>query len=169
MRRGTIGLSVLALTLLGSVAGSTASAQEATPTSSLAGKGYHELTVTVTDSAYQASAEVPSGLTLVTLVNQTDQEQSVDFFAPPAGETIEQMLQMVSTPVAEEETPAFLYDATIAGGPLALPGGSAQALVSLTPGDWAIAGEGDQEPTFLTVTQDQGAAVAEPTADIEVQ
>jgi hypothetical protein len=169
MRRGTIGLSVLALTLLGSVAGSTASAQEATPTSSLAGKGYHELTVTVTDTAYQAPAEVSSGLTLVTLVNQTDQEQSADFFTPPAGETMDEMLQAVATPVADDGFPSFLYDATLTGGPLARSGGSGQALVNLTPGDWAIAGEGDQQPTFIKVTQDAGPAIAEPTSDIDVQ
>lgn len=169
MRRGTVGMSVVGLALLGTILGSPAAAQQATPVSSLAGKGYHELTVTVTDTSYQAPSETPSGLTLVTLINQTNEEQSADFYAPPKGQTMEQMAQLAATPTADDEFPAFLYDAIVAGGPMALPGGSAQALVNLTPGDWAVAGEGDQEPSFLTVTQDAGAAVAEPEADIDVQ
>lgn len=169
MRRRTVGMSVVGLALLGSILGSPAAAQEATPTSSLAGKGYHELTVTVTDTSYQAPSETPSGLTLVTVINQTNQDQSADFFAPPPGETMEQMAQAAATPTAEDEFPAFLYHAIVSGGPRALPGGTAQALVNLTPGDWAISGEGNQDPSFLTVTQDSGAAVAEPKADIDVQ
>ena len=155
-------------------------AQDATPPSAealLAGLGYPELHVMVTDAGIQAPAEAAAGLTLLTVENASQEDTGVFLVAPPPGMTMAEFRAIAeatpppgATPSPEEEFPAWLYDAVLTGGPSVVAGGRGQAVIELTPGEWAVASEGDQEPAPLTVTEGATpAAAAEPAADLTVE
>jgi plastocyanin len=174
-------LRVMAIGLLSLLlVGPSVVAQESTPAaaeSPLSALGYPELHVRVTDSAIEAPSEVPAGLTLLTVENTTQESTGVFLIAPPPGMTIDEFRATVeappppgATPGAEEEFPSWFYDAILSGGPSVPIGGQGQAVIDLQPGDWAVASEGDQDPSLLTVTE--GAtptAAAEPPADVTVE
>lgn len=164
---------VAALLSLTSFSGVSAQGGTATPAApAFASLGYPELHVTLTDANYEVDQqEVPAGLVLVVLDNMTDQEGSVDIFGPPVGTPMDEFVATAEAspePGAEEEFPEFLYRARITGGVIAMPGEQASVVVDLPPGDWAVAGEGDQEPAFVTATEG-GADQAEPDADVTVE
>jgi plastocyanin len=174
-------LRVIAVVLLSlATVGSSAAAQEATPMaaeSPLSALGYPELHVRVTDSAIEAPAETPAGLTLLTLDNQSQEETGVFLIAPPPGVPFDEFRATAeappppgATPGAEEEFPSWFYEAILSGGPTAEAGGSGQAVIDLQPGDWAVAAEADQEPSLLTVTEGATPTAAEePPADLTVE
>jgi len=173
-------LRIAAVVLLSlAVAAPSVAAQNATPSAAeslLTALGYPELHVTVTDSAIQAPAEVPAGPTLLTVDNQTNEGTGVFLIAPPPGMSMDEFRATAeatppqgATPSAEEEFPSFFYDAILSGGPSVGPNGHGQAVITLQPGDWAVASEGNQPPAMIKVTE--GAtptAAAEPKADLSV-
>jgi hypothetical protein len=173
MRPFALRIAAVALLSLALV-GPAVAAQEATPpaaASSLAALGYPELRVRVTDTAIEATATVPAGLTLLTVENASKDDTGVFLIAPPPGMTMAEFRAIAeATPAPEEEFPAWLYDAVLTGGPSVAAGGQGQVVIDLQPGDWAVASEGDQEPAMLTVTG--GAtptAAAEPAAALAVE
>lgn len=170
---------VVALLALVVAGGPIVAAQDATPatgTSPLAAMGYPELRVRVTDTGVEAPSTAPAGLTLLTLENASKEGTSVFLLQPPAGTTMAELratVQAEATPGSgeEEEFPAWFYDAVLTGGPSSGPGESAQVLIDVAPGEWAIATEGSQEPAMLTVTGEGATptAAGEPPADVTVE
>ena len=138
-------------------AGPTAAAQEATPAapgSLLAAMGYPELRVRVTDEGTEAPREVDPGIYLVVLENASRDFADATIAMPPPDLSLDDLL---ATPPAEDEgtAPEWLYEATIAGGAAAPPGGTGQIVVGLVPGEWAI---------FVSREPGEGGATGTPEA-----
>lgn len=168
LRLATVVLLSLAL------AGPTLAAQDATPaeTESLfTALGYPELQVTVTDDAIEAPTQAAAGLTLLTVENASSQDTGVFLLAPPPGISMAELQAAAeATPTAEEEFPDWLYDAVLTGGPSVFAGSRGRAVINLTPGDWAVLSEGDQEPAPITVSEGAIPPVTtEPPADLAVE
>jgi hypothetical protein len=150
---------------LGGRFATAALAQEATP---VAGD-YQGLTITVTDTEMTASVDQLSpGYVLLTVENKGTMPANAALLTMP-GLSAEMLAGMAATPAPEDEFPSFLFTATIAGGPQdADPGKSSQAILHLTPGNWAVFTEYSQPPILITVTD--GAEVgSEPASSITVQ
>jgi hypothetical protein len=143
-------------------------AQEGSPFADL---GLPELTVTVTDTAYEISpAEIPAGWTLMTLVNeQSAGDIGADVFKLPTGQSAEDFFSSIAEVTGAP--PASVYESLFAGSPWTAAGTSAQALVLFTAGEWLLfAGPLPLTPASLTVTEGNGTPAASPdvTADLEV-
>ena len=146
-------------------------AQGATPGAAGAGSGYPELNVTITDEKYELSADsVAAGYVLLTVTNKAKDATGAAVIGPPPGMSMQDMMQMAATPPAEAGGfPPFLYQAAVPGGPGEIePGGTAQAIIKLEAGDWAVFGEGNQPPTFFTATAGTPAGASEPAAAVTV-
>jgi plastocyanin len=172
-------LRVVAVVLLSlALAVPSVAAQDATPSAAeslLSTLGYPELHVTVSDTAIEAPAEVPAGLTLLTVENSSKEDTGIFLVAPPPGmsmadfRAIAEATPTGATPNPEEEFPSWFYDAILSGGPSVAAGGRGQAIIDLQPGEWAVASEGNQEPSLLTVTEGATPApAAEPPANLSV-
>jgi hypothetical protein len=141
----------------------------------LSGLGLPEVSVTLTEAGFQVTpSEAPAGWTLITFDNRLPEGNfsSASLMGLPAGETIESITASIATPSAEEEIPSWVYEAAWAGGPMALGGATAQAIVELTPGDWLVWSAGEDYPgAALTVTAAGDAASTPPTlsADVAVE
>jgi hypothetical protein len=155
-------------------------AQQATPAESesvLAGLGYPELHVRVTDTAFELDVqEVPAGLVLLAVENAATSEEStgVIILGPPEGMSLEEfqaIAEATPAPGEEEQFPAFFYLARSTGGPIVDPGETGYAVVQIPPGDWAVLGEMDLPPAMFRATEGEATTpvVAEPTADISVK
>ena len=163
MPRYVLRIAAVVLLSLSLAVPAVVAAQDATPSpaeSLLTSLGYPELHVTITDTAIEAPAEVPAGLTLLTVENTSKEGTGVFLLAPPPGMTMAEMRASAeatpaagATPGADEEFPPWFYDAVLSGGPSVSPGGRGQAVVNLEPGEWAVASEGNQEPSMLKVTE----------------
>ncbi|MDP9370621.1 MAG: hypothetical protein M3Q03_20530 [Chloroflexota bacterium] len=176
-----------------SAQGATPTAQDATFPDTM---GLPEIQVAATDTTFEGvPTETAAGRYLVTFTNNaTDPEgAAIHFMQLPEGFTVE-MLTMpppdaVETPMAgmgegspvaeeggnAEGTPDWFYEVYQAGGTIALPGRTAQVILDLIPGNYAVWGgfpDLPQAPVGLTVTGDMGASpmagMAEPTADVTV-
>jgi len=179
----------LSITGIGGVA-----AQESQPTSATFADtmGLPGLRVQVTDTAYEGlPAETAAGRYLLTMevsvaegaglnfLRLPDEMSFDDFMAVLAGPPAGSPEAMEGTPGAEAGppegeggVPEWYFQAEMAGGTAGF-GGTAQAIVDLTPGQWiAWAGFPDapQPPVGLTITGEAGAtpAGAEPAADVTV-
>jgi hypothetical protein len=162
-------LMLIALFAGGSVALAAQSAS-ATP---LATAGLPELTITLTDQGFQAPAATPSGRYLVTLDNQSKQDGEIDFTMLPSGTTAQNLITDFATPVGEQAQPlpAYIYKATIAGGPTAAAGQKGQAIVNLTEGTWVVwyGGQATPKPIEMKVTKGPDPNTApEPKAGVSV-
>lgn len=169
---GSLGVAAGASSTLTFLTHTPAAAQSATPEASLpAGMNYPELTVTITDQELQLSAEdVPAGYVLLTVDNQSSDENGAGILGPGPGQTMEELQQAAATPSSGDDFPPFLYHATIAGGPgSVMPGESAQAVIELAEGDWAAFAEGPQPPVMLTVTAASGGTATEPEAAVTIE
>lgn len=157
--------SLIASGLTGAVA------QEATPAANPALTSYPELMVNITDQGFEVDkTDVPAGYVLVTITNSTKAGTSAGILGPGAGQTMDDLKQAAATPQATDEIPPFLYDATILGGPGDVePGQSAQVLINIPAGDWAVFGEGDQPPTFITATDGADSNTTVPAADATLE
>jgi len=133
---------ILFLSIVALFPGAGAGAQDASPAAGpsardftlLRGLGLPEITIVVTDAdATGVPADLPAGRYLVTLENRTaDQNVGIVLLAPPAGTTDEDALDGI----LREGVPAWFYDTTFAGGPIADGGQSDAVVVELAAGDW---------------------------------
>ena len=119
-----------------------AAAHDATPAageSLLAGLGYPEFRITVTDEGAEAPAEVAAGRYLVVLENAAAHPVELEFVLPPRGVTLEQLMATPQPEGQEEGPPDWFYDATIAGGVGAFPGETVRIVLDLAPaGEWFV-------------------------------
>jgi hypothetical protein len=146
-------------------------AQDATPSSSML-SGYPELKVTITDDAVPVDkTEVPAGYVLLTVTNSSKDSNSAGVLGPAPGKTMADLQQAAATPPASPDGfPPFLYDATILGGPGEIqPGESAQALLKIPAGDWAVFPEGNQPPAMISAVEGADSNTTDPTADVTVE
>ena len=187
-------LVVLILALILALGGpSVIPAQDATPgamgPSMLSQLGLPELRLAVTaDGALQAPAEVPAGQLLLVLDNQSQNFAGFTVIQPPEGTSMEEAMMVLGPPPApaspeagaspvaeggEEEMgppPPLFYEMTWAGGVFAPPGAIAEVVISVSPGEWLLAGDPESgiPPTPIQVTGEMAAA-AEIPADGEVE
>lgn len=184
MRRPLLLLSIVMSLVVGPLAGPTI-AQDGTPTAANATfaetLGLPELSLTTTDDAIEGvPAETAAGRYLVTVTNEGTTESAAGFVQLPAGIEIDDL----APPAGAEGSPTasgdgegdgveldWLFDAYAAGGTGAAPGGSAQAIVDLLPGNyavWADDPEAPQAPQALTVTGEMPLDLPEPEADVTI-
>ncbi len=192
MQRRSFLLTVLVSITLSITGFGGVAAQDATPTSATFADtmGLPELRVQVTESAYEGlPAETAAGRYLLTLEVSAAEGAGLNFLQLPEGMTFDDFMAvlmgqpaaspeaMEGTPGAEagppEGAPEWYFQAEMAGGTAGF-GGTAQAIIDLTPGEWvAWAGfpGAPQSPVGLTVTGEAGAtpaAGAAPAADVTV-
>ncbi|HEV2107396.1 MAG TPA: hypothetical protein VGR16_03970 [Thermomicrobiales bacterium] len=133
---------------------------------------YPELTIMLTSEGYQVPAEVEAGRLLLTFENQTDMEfADAQLMAVPEGISLDEIKEVLANPDA---APAWLYDAVFPGGAPALAGGTGQAIVDLTPGEYVVTST-DPSLTevaglqpFTVVEGEDPAAADAPPADVTV-
>ena len=192
-----LGLVVTVLALVAGT-GAAALAQDASPAAGGAGfadtMGLPELQVTGTDTGFEGvPEETEAGRYLVTLTNEAEQGSAVEFLRLPEGMAADDLTAAFAaaappgpdaTPgpgmaegspmagMAEEDPLGWVYETYIAGGVgTFFPGQTAQVIVDLPPGDYAVWGaepEAPQQPAALTVTGELPTELAEPTADVTV-
>lgn len=167
-------------------------AQDATPgamgPSKLSQAGLPELRLTATADGLQAPAEVAAGTVLLVLDNQSENFVGVSLIQLPEGTSMEEAMMVLGPPPAPEGSPEagaeaspaggeeemgppppLFFEMTWAGGVFAPPGVAGEIVVTLTPGQWVLAGdpESGMMPTTLTVTG-EAAAAADVPADATV-
>lgn len=153
----------------------TGAAAQGTPISVAA---YPELKVTIVDDPKTGQAfkvdrtTIPAGYVLVTAINQSKDGSSVGLIGPAPGQTMQELMNEAATPEASNaQFPSFFYHATLPGGPAPVnPGGTAQAIVQLTAGDWGLWGGSESanpNPVFITATAG-GATQPEPKASVTI-
>lgn len=89
--------------------------------------------------------------------------------------TLEMDMAMDGTPMAGGDEmggpPAFVFDATYAGGTFAEPGDTAHVVLDLTPGEWLVWGDdpfASQEPLVLDVTGEMPTDLPEPESSATI-
>ena len=167
-------------------------AQDASPgamgPSKLSQAGLPELRVTASGGALQAPAEVAAGTVLVVLDNQMDAFIGFSLIGIPEGSSFEEVMMVLGPPPAPEGSPEagaeaspaggeeemgppppLFFDITWAGGVFAAPGSVGEIAVTLTPGEWVLAGPPEEglPPVTLTVTGEAPTPVEVP-ADASV-
>jgi hypothetical protein len=168
MRRAVGFVAILCSLLMSGSA--IAMAQDATPASSAALSGYPEVKVTITDQAIEVDkTDVPAGYVLLTVTNSSKDENSAGVLGPGPGKTMEDLKQAAATPASGDEIPPFLYEATVLGGPGDIqPGQTAQVVVNIPAGDWAVFPEGNQQPVMITASDSADSNTTAPTADLSI-
>jgi hypothetical protein len=161
---GLAGVLALVLALAGPLA-----AQEATPeaaSSILAGMGYPELHVTVTDDGFGVPAQVDAGRTLVLYENAGQESRHSLLLRLPDGTDLVQALDELYA--ESEEPPAWLLNATFPGfAGETLPGETSVAVIDLAPGPYMLVD--DFAATFEVVAVDATPATADdPASDVTV-
>jgi hypothetical protein len=174
--------------------------QEATPESGFADLDLPTLEVNVTTTGFEGIPEqLEAGRYLVTVNAAADTGfGGAVGFVQPGGMSADEFLSALAgmgapegetalgTPGATADAtpseaggemggmggpPSFIYEATYAGGGLALAGQSAQVVLDLTPGQWIAWGEdpaASQEPVIFEATGEMPADLPEPAADVTV-
>src|SRR5680860_384350 len=183
MRRIVLGL----LTLLAlSVAPLTAAQEEP---ALLTGEelGLPEIEITVTDEGWDAPSEIPAGRYLVTASYEGEQDfGTAAFLRLPDDWSIDDLnAHLAESEAATSDQPSdgttvndventvpdleWLYELTLAGGVSPVSGGTAQGIIDLFPGEWAIWADSFTPAAVpLTVTGQMPADLADPEASVTV-
>ena len=156
-------------------------------TADLSSLGYPELNVTVTDTGFDGLPEsTAAGRYLITVTGKTTKDvANLAFVSPtPIGMSAADLIQAIAGmagPAAgdtsqsgggqggDQQIPLPFYQLYFAGGAVAWPGATAQAVVDLQPGDymvWADDPEAAQQPVALQVTDDYPAGIEDAQADV---
>jgi len=183
MHRIVLGL----LTLWALSVAPLASAQE--EATALAGEdlGLPEIQITVTDEGWDAPPELPAGRFLVTASYEGERDfGTVAFLRLPSGWSIDDLNdQLAESEAAESDQSSdgtdvndsenaqpdleWLYQLTLAGGVSPVSGGTAQGIVDLFPGDWAIWADHFTPAAIpLSVTGQMPAELPEPEASVTI-
>lgn len=126
------------------------------------------------DFAYNAPKTIKSGATTFRLVNDGKQLHHLSIIRLQKGKTMADFVNFMKKP-----GPPFGWFTEIGGPNPAVPGGTVEATMTLTPGDYVVAcfvpSPGETAPHLmkgmvgaLTVTAEKSAGVA-PTADVVVR
>ena len=143
----SIGFMILAL--LASGAAVSAQGTPAAGGGLLQDLGYPEVRIVGSETGFEVPDEVQAGTVLLTLDNQAPFPIGFSIVQLPEGASLVDLLppseaSPAASPeggeeaAAEEALPPILYDAIWAGGVFAFPGAPAQAVVTLTSGEWLL-------------------------------
>lgn len=132
-------------------------AQEGTPEAAppfvtAPGLGVSEFDIVITDEAYDAPSTIPAGRYLVNVTNTTAEPAAAAFMMPDGEWVLDDIQAAFTASASADADPTalnWLYEAKIAGGASAMPGGLGQAVVILGPGHWIIWGDDPTAPTPL--------------------
>lgn len=177
MSRIFVTVGMLFVLLAGSAGAIAAQGTPAASGGPLSDLGIPEVHISGSATGFEVPADVQAGTVLMTLENtapfplgfslvQLPEGASPADLGPPPG------AEAGASPAAGEEAapeaglPPILYEATWAGGVFAEPGTSAQAVVTLAPGEWLLLTPPDagMPPRSFTVT---GEATETEAVDIE--
>jgi uncharacterized cupredoxin-like copper-binding protein len=150
----------------------TAADSAAAPTAAPA----NEVTITATDYAFDAPAEIPAGLTTLRLVDNGKELHHATLIKLDQGKTFDDLVAGIRTMKPGQQPPGWVI---MAGGPNAVAPGEATELTTvLEPGNYALVcfipdAKGVPHVAHgmakaLTVVSNQNAGTAEPAADINV-
>ncbi len=143
-------------------------AQEATPTSGVAGLDLPEITISVDDAGFTLPAGVTAGRVLMTVANAGS--KPLHFFAARVPDEVTDE-QLAKDMTVDEDPPWFdMTKLTFLGTPdWPSPGGQAQGVVDLTAGRWMVVDPIDgRTPAMLTVAEGEGKEYPEPDADVSI-
>jgi hypothetical protein len=172
------GMKILFALTLGIAGTATILAQDASPTSSgsgLAGLGYPELRIVVTDEGFEAPSEAPAGRTLVVLENQGTaggpaQVTDINFLQLPEGVAVDELNALFTSD--DGAIPDWYGDIVSTGGFKVAAGETGYGVIDLVLGDWVV-GAGDTNPFVALVVSGEAvaspSAAAEPDADVIVE
>jgi uncharacterized cupredoxin-like copper-binding protein len=135
-----------------------------------------EITIDAADFSYTAPENVGSGWVRVNLTNSGQEPHHVQFLRLNDGVTMEQFQEALK----QGEGPALALVSQVGGVGAVAPGGSAQSVINLPAGAYAILcfipSPADQTPHFakgmiksLTVQEASTTSVNEPSADLTVR
>lgn len=158
-------------------ASETAAADSAAaPVAPAAAAAANEVTITATDYAFDAPAEIPAGLTNFRMVDNGKELHHATLIKLEEGKTFDDMINGMKTMKPGTPPPGWLIPA---GGPnAAAPGNTVSLTMVMEPGNYAIVcfipdakgvphvAHGMARP--LTVTPNANANTTEPEADITV-
>ncbi len=164
---------VLTLSLLATIPSLAAAAQSSPVASPVGTSQYIELTITATDTGFEVPASTPAGRHLVTFANTGSAGAGMFFWKLPDGVTLDQLSGSLPTrePGSSGQAPEAFYSSDFPGAPgYAEAGGTTQAIVDLSAGDYAVLTEEGAWATPLHVEAESGtpAVVEDPTVDLEV-
>jgi len=169
---GTLGA------LLGGGGRRWALAQATGAGTALAALGLPELKVTVTDSGFEGlPPQVAAGRYLLSLTIQAKPNAQTGFVQLPTGITIQTFLGALTqvgqaTAAAQAGVAPWFYQTYMAGGAGGATGQTAQAVIDLKPGNYAVWGDGPsatQQPQALTVTGTAPAKPPTPAAAVTIR
>lgn len=148
------------------------------------GLGLPELQINVSDDGWDAPAEIAAGRYLITASYEGERDfGTVAFLSLPSDWTIDGLNERLAegddsaSPVASDGTGVsstvdslgWLYEVTLAGGVSPVDGGTAQGIVDLFPGSWAIWADAFTPAAIeLTVTGEMPADLPEPASTVTV-
>jgi hypothetical protein len=149
-------------------------ADSAAPAAAIAAA--NEVTITATEYAFAAPAEIPAGLTNLRMVDSGKEIHHATLIRLDSGKTFEDLMAGMKAMKPGTHPPGWVIPA---GGPNAVgPGGTSALTMVLEPGNYAIVcfipdAKGVPHVAHgmakaLTVTPNPAANMTEPTADITV-
>lgn len=177
----TLGCMIIALLFSG-----VAVAAQGTPAADgggLGDLGYPEVHIVASESGFEVPEDIQAGTVLITLENRAPFPMGFSLIQLPEGASPADLgpppgAEAGASPAAGEEAapegmfPPILYESTWAGGAFAFPGAPpAQAVVTLTPGEWLLMTppEAGLPPQAFTVSGEAGEAPAAPEGAVAVE
>jgi hypothetical protein len=158
--------------------------------------GLSEIAITITETAFEGvPAELAAGRYVLTVTNAlaagdgvlAPEASGINFLRLTDDLTAEAFIAQVGAYGAPPEDaepaaspsaaagatglPAWFYEVTLPGGPYALPGETASAVIDLTAGDWVLWGEfpgAPQAPVPMTVTGEMPTTLPAVDAGIQI-
>jgi hypothetical protein len=128
---------------------------------------YPELNLVSTDDALMVPEQVSAGRYLVTIENRaTLGESAPNFILLPEGQTTDELLS--EPPDPQSGLPPWFYTETIVGMPVTPIGATAQAIVDLAPGRYAVWGEPFQPFAEIEVVAGSGEVPLEPITEVTI-
>jgi len=144
--------------------GHTTAAVSDAPVANL--RDYPALRIVVTDTAIDLSAEIEAGRYLVTNEDQaTLGESATNIILLEEGQSVEELVAQPNNPATG--MPDW-FTGTIVGTPIAPAGTTAQGVVDLAPGQYAVWGQDFQAPVMLTVLPSDGTPLHEPVVEATI-
>lgn len=139
--------------------------------------GLPEIVVTVTDNAIDGvPAELSAGRYVLAVTNDfvesPEETAGAAFLRLPDDISAGEFLADVRDAEAGVWPRDWYYSTTLAGGPYALPGETAYAVIDLTAGEWLLwteAPEAPQAPVLVTVTGEALSDSPVPAADTTIE
>ncbi len=151
---------LLALTMATPALAQDATPEAAPPFVTASGLGLSEFDITVSDAGFDLPSSIPAGRYLVNVTNEGSTPSAASFFMPPADWTMEQVQAAFAPPAdAPDAQPniSWLYHVPIAGGAMAAPGATGQAVIDLAPGRWVVWADDPTSTVPMTEVQVTGA------------